>query len=163
MPAETLATPIPDVARWQITTLRRSAKTPSQSRRAIRLWMVGADAVLLSNAMLVVCELVTNVVRHVPAGVQRDWVKVRLGLAGDFVRLEVIDPGTTDPEPQFTPLTPGSMQQTGRGLGLVAALAVRYGTHFTERGHRIVWADLEPAGVSDTAQDAAGRPAACRS
>ncbi|MEU6720408.1 ATP-binding protein [Nonomuraea sp. NPDC046802] len=131
----------------------------------MRLWLAEdeADPVLLSNALLVVCELVTNVVRHVPAGVQRDWVRVRLGVADDFVRLEVIDPGTTDPEPQFTPLTPGSMQQTGRGLGLVAALAVRCGTHFTAHGHRVVWADLEPAGASDAAQGAVGRLAPCRS
>ncbi len=111
--------------------------------------MADADPVLLSNAMLVVSELVTNVVRHVPAGVQREWVKVRLGLADDFVRLEVIDPGTTYPEPRFTPLTQGSMQQTGRGLGLVAALAIRHGTQLLAGGHRVVWADLTHADAAN--------------
>jgi anti-sigma regulatory factor (Ser/Thr protein kinase) len=113
------------------------------------MWLADADPVLLSDATLIVCELVTNVVRHVPAGVQRDWVKVRLATAGDVVRLEVIDPGTTDPQPEFAPLTPGSMQQNGRGLGLVAALSVRCGTHLLSSGHRVVWAELrcpDPSG-----------------
>ncbi|MEV4477331.1 ATP-binding protein [Nonomuraea sp. NPDC049504] len=158
---------MPDAARWQITTLRRSARTPCQSRLALRLWLGDAEPVLVSSAVLIACELVTNVVRHVPGGVQRDWVTVRLGVTGDFVRLEVIDPGTTDPEPQFTPLTSGSLEQSGRGLGLVAALSIRCGTYLLPCGYRIVWADLEPGeasdAVHDASQDAGGQPAPCRS
>ncbi|WP_344880824.1 ATP-binding protein [Nonomuraea antimicrobica] len=146
MPAETLPTQPPDVARWQGATLRRGARAPREARQVVRSWLADADPEVLDNVVLVVCELVTNAVRHVPAGPDRDWVEVRLGVVDDFVRLEVIDPGTTTPEPRFTPLEPGSMRQSGRGLGLVAALSVRCGTRRIAGGHRVVWADLARAG-----------------
>ncbi|WP_187414622.1 ATP-binding protein [Nonomuraea sp. PA05] len=133
---------MPDVARWQGTTLRRSKETPCQARRMLRRWLGDVDPDLRYNAVLVACELVTNVIRHVPAGDQRNWVEVRLGTADDFIRLKVIDPGTPHREPRFEPLNPGSMRQSGRGLSLVASLAIRCGTHLTDGEHRVVWADL---------------------
>ncbi|GAA3642695.1 hypothetical protein GCM10022224_001310 [Nonomuraea antimicrobica] len=164
MSAQTVNTQLPGVTGWWDTTLRRSARTPCQARHAVRSWLGDAELELLDSAALVVCELVTNVIRHVPAGAHRDWVTVRLGVADDFVRLEVIDPGTTTSEPRFRPLKPGSMRQSGRGLGLVAVLAVRYGTERLANGHRVVWADLASAAAFDTAvqevreQFAPGRP-----
>ncbi|MEU6784640.1 ATP-binding protein [Nonomuraea angiospora] len=136
---------MPDVAGWKGTTLRRSAKTPRQARQAVRLWLADGHPTVRSNALLVVSELVTNVVVHVPAGVQRDWVKVRLGFADDFVRLEVTDPGTATPEPSFRPVQMDSLESSGRGLGLVASLSVRCGTQRIKCGHRVVWADLTAA------------------
>lgn len=73
---------------------------------------------------------------------RREWVNVRIGLGDGFVRLEVTDPGTSQSEPHFAPLQRHSMAQSGRGLGLVAVLSVRRGTHRLECGHRVVWADL---------------------
>ncbi|MGP3920479.1 ATP-binding protein [Nonomuraea sp. 10N515B] len=137
---------MPDVARWKGTTLRRSARSPRLARLAIRLWLADGYPAALSNALLVVSELVTNAVLHVPAGAQRDWVKVRLGFGDDFVRLEVIDPGTPKPELRFH-LNRNSMAQSGRGLGLVASLSVRCGTQRLECGHRVVWADVAAAEI----------------
>ncbi|MEV1178679.1 ATP-binding protein [Nonomuraea sp. NPDC049784] len=157
---------MPDVAVWKGTTLRRSAKTPWQARQAVQLWLAAGDPAASFSALLLASELVTNVIQHVPAGEQRDWIKVRLGFADDFVRLEVIDPGTTTPEPRFQPLTQGSMKQSGRGLGLVVSLAIRYGTRLLACGHRVVWADLPrdqaPAEATDAVQDAADQLALCR-
>ncbi|NRQ33267.1 ATP-binding protein [Nonomuraea sp. NN258] len=144
---------MPDVSGWKGATLPRSAKTPRHARQAVRRWLAGSVAAVESNALLVVSELVTNVIQHVPTGVQRDWVKVRLGFADDFVRVEVIDPGTTRSQPRFKPLRQGSTKRRGRGLGLVADLSVRCGTHIAACGDRIVWADLA-AGVPDAAQEA---------
>ncbi|GAA0989393.1 hypothetical protein GCM10009555_073260 [Acrocarpospora macrocephala] len=137
---------MPDVAVWKGTTLRRSAKTPRQARQAIKLWLADGCPAVRSDALLVVSELVTNVLQHVPLGVQRDWVKVRLGIRDDFVRVEVIDPGTATPEPRFVPVQMDSMESSGRGLGLVASLSVRCGTERMECGHRVVWADLAHPG-----------------
>ncbi|GAA2210247.1 hypothetical protein GCM10009850_057060 [Nonomuraea monospora] len=142
MSVQAFSTSMPDVARWQGTTLQRSNETPCQARRTLQLWLADVDPDLRFNAVLVACELVTNVIRHVPAGDQRNWVEVRLGTADDFIRLKVIDPGTTYREPRLEPLDPGSMRQSGRGLSLVASLAIRCGTHLTDCGHRVVWADL---------------------
>ncbi|MFI6630049.1 ATP-binding protein [Nonomuraea fuscirosea] len=138
---------MPAVAGWKGTTLRRSAKAPRQARQAVGLWLADDHPTLRSNALLVVSELVTNVVVHMPAGAPHDWVKVRLGLADDFVRLEVTDPGTATPEPSFRPVQVNSLESSGRGLCLVASLSVRCGTQRIECGHRVVWADLTAAEV----------------
>lgn len=61
----------------------------------------------------------------------------------------MIDPGTCDPQPRFVALRQGSMDVSGRGLGIVAALSVRSGTALLERGRRVVWADLTTAQPSD--------------
>ncbi|GAA4187030.1 hypothetical protein GCM10022252_19860 [Streptosporangium oxazolinicum] len=145
MPAETILTQTPKVAIWEGTTLRRGDKAPRQARLAINLWLADDHSSIRSNALLVVSELVTNVIQHVPAGPQRNWIKVQLGFGDGFIRLTVIDPGTSKPEPRFTPLQEGSMELSGRGLGLVSVLSVRCGTHLTLCGHRVVWADLANA------------------
>ncbi|NUS03014.1 MAG: ATP-binding protein [Nonomuraea sp.] len=108
----------------------------------VGLWVADGGRSLLWDASEVVSELVTNAVRHVPAGPERDWVTVLFGGGDGFVRLEVVDPGTTEREPRFAPLTAGSLEESGRGLGLVIALSVRRGTCLVEYGHRVVWADL---------------------
>ncbi|MEV4078688.1 ATP-binding protein [Nonomuraea fuscirosea] len=141
---------MPGVAVWKSTTLRRSGKTPWQARQAIKLWLADRHPLVCSDALQVVSELVNNVIEHVPAGPQRDWVKVRLGFGDGFVRLEVVDPGTCDPQPRFATLQQGSMDVSGRGLGIVAALSVRSGTDLLERGRRVVWADLTTAQRSDS-------------
>ncbi|MFC5825653.1 ATP-binding protein [Nonomuraea insulae] len=140
---------IPDVAAWKGTTLRRGATAPRQARQMIELWLQDSHPVLRSNVVLAASELVTNAIQHVPAGERREWVKVRIGLGDGFVRLEVTDPGTSQPKPRFAPLQLHSMAQSGRGLGLVAVLSVRRGTHRLGCGHRVVWADLAGGGGDD--------------
>lgn len=124
--------------------LPRSARTPGEARQAVRSWLSSSPrhAAALDDAVEIVSELVTNVVQHVPAGQRRDWVMVLLGLGDGFVRVEVVDAGTSDSEPRFVAVRQGSMELSGRGLGLVAALSVRRGTFLVDGGHRVVWADL---------------------
>ncbi|MFF4191362.1 ATP-binding protein [Nonomuraea sp. NPDC001831] len=129
---------------YQGLTLRRDDRAPGESRQTIRRWLADVDSPVRDDALTVVSELVTNAVRHVPPGPDRDWVMVLLGMGDGFVHLEVVDPGTADREPRFVPLDAGSLRESGRGLGLVAALSVRSGTHTAgPHGHRVVWADLE--------------------
>ncbi|MER6512608.1 ATP-binding protein [Nonomuraea sp. NPDC001636] len=142
------------VSRWKGITLERGDRASGESRRVIRRWLDDVDPLVLDDALTIVSELVTNAVRHVPPGPGRDWVTVLLGIGDAFVRLEVVDPGTAEREPRFAALDPGSLQESGRGLGLVAALSVRSGTHIAgPHGHRVVWADLDwtaPSGPPGT-------------
>ncbi|MEV4108654.1 ATP-binding protein [Nonomuraea sp. NPDC049695] len=144
--AATTPTELPDIVQWRGTTLRRNDKTSWQARQATGLWLTDHDPSVRSDALQIVSELVANVLQHVPGGRGRDWVKIRLGLGDGLVRLEVIDPGTPEPEPCFTSHQVGLMEESGRGLGIVARLSTRCGTHVTEKGHRVVWADIA-AGV----------------
>lgn len=149
MAAGTIPTQTPDVTPWKDTTLRRSREAPRQARQAIKHWLADTHAALCPDVLQVVSELVSNVIEHVPAGPQRDWLEVRLGHGAGFVRLEVIDPGTPGRQPRFAPLRQSSLDVSGRGLGIVAALSVRCGSHIVDHGHRVVWADLAPATPSE--------------
>jgi hypothetical protein len=145
----TILTQMPAVSPRRCIRLEHSDRAPWQARQAVKLWLAKVDPAVRCDALEVVSELVTNVVTHVPPGPQRDWVTVLLGLGDGFIRLEVLDPGTAEPEPRFAPLQAGSLQESGRGLGLVAALSIRRGTHLVEHGHRVVWADLANAAPLD--------------
>ncbi|TMR98709.1 ATP-binding protein [Nonomuraea basaltis] len=133
---------MPDVVVWRSTTLRRNDRTPWQARQATGLWLADSHPSVRADALQIVAELVANVIQHVPAGRRRDWLKVRLGFGDGFARLEVIDPGTPKPEPSFAPRRVGPMEESGRGLGIVARLSIRCGTHVIKDGHRVVWADI---------------------
>jgi anti-sigma regulatory factor (Ser/Thr protein kinase) len=145
MAAGTVRTQIPDVTPWKDTTLRRSEEAARQARQAVNAWLAHSHSSVRFDMLQVVSELVSNAIKHVPAGPQRDWLRVRLGVGAGFVRLEVIDPGTSEPQPCFAPLRLSSLEVSGRGLGIVAALSVRCGTHLVDHGHRVVWADLADA------------------
>lgn len=134
--------PVPVAAVWKSATLRRSRRTPWQARQAIKLWLTDNYKSVIADATQIISELVNNVLVHVPSGNQRDWVKIRIGIGGDFVRLSVIDPGLADKEPVFSELNPDYLEESGRGLAIVADLSVRCGTNVNDQGHRIVWADL---------------------
>ncbi|MFC7843484.1 ATP-binding protein [Streptomyces sp. NPDC001046] len=97
-------------------------------RRALRSH--GIDVQLCAS------ELVTNVVRHVGEGVP---VTVRVWQEGGRVRL-----GVTDPDPRALPVlagAAGSEDESGRGLALLDALAVRWGVE-QEAGGKTVWCEL---------------------
>ncbi|MFI7129023.1 ATP-binding protein [Nonomuraea sp. NPDC050153] len=142
MRARITSAELADVVLWRDTTLRRNDKTSWQARQATGLWLTDSPPSVRSDALQIVSELVANVIQHVPGGRRRDWVKVRLGFGDGFVRLEVIDPGTPEPEPCFVPRQLCPMEESGRGLGIVTRLSARCGTHVTEEGHRVVWADI---------------------
>ncbi len=110
---------------------------------------LAAQAMESSVAVLLTSELVTNVVRH--AGTQLTLV-MRLEPA---VRVEVHDGVTAtrafreilaDPRTAVPPSSPG-----GRGLGLVSALATRYGLD-DDPGNwngKVVWFELDPADLAE--------------
>ncbi|MEO3886510.1 ATP-binding protein [Nonomuraea sp. B5E05] len=127
--------------------MRRGDRTSWQARQAVGLWLADAPAAVRADALQIVAELVANVIQHVPGGPGRDWVRLRLGFGAGSVRLEVIDPGTLASAPRFVPLQAASMEEAGRGLGIVAGLSARCGTYVIRGGHRVVWADLATAGA----------------
>ncbi|MFJ8592787.1 ATP-binding protein [Streptomyces sp. NPDC093598] len=105
-------------------------------RRALRAH--GIDVQLCAS------ELVTNVIRHVGEGVP---VTVRVWRDGGRVRL-----GVTDPDPRALPVLVGEVgevgavgvgaeAESGRGLALLDALAVRWGVE-QEAGRKTVWCEL---------------------
>ncbi|MFE6405806.1 ATP-binding protein [Streptomyces sp. NPDC057837] len=103
----------------------------SAVRRALR--PLGIDVQLCAS------ELVTNVIRHVGEGVPvtvRVWEE-----EGGRVRL-----GVTDPDPRALPVlvgadTPAAQAESGRGLALLDALALRWGVE-QETGRKTVWCEL---------------------
>ncbi|MCK2219555.1 ATP-binding protein [Actinomadura sp. ATCC 31491] len=121
-------------------TLGRTAESLRLARETVGLWLADGPQEVRDDAALIVSELVTNVLRHVPGGVHRDWVDVRLGRGRGFVRLEVVDPGTDLSGPELG--EDDLLSESGRGLRLVAGLAVRCGTWRTGDGCRVVRADL---------------------
>jgi anti-sigma regulatory factor (Ser/Thr protein kinase) len=112
------------------------ADTPRAARRfvakALQEW--GHPSALLSDAELVLSELVTNAVIHAGSPVS---VSVRPANAG--VHLRVHDASPAEPRLQ----SPEPMQSGGRGMHVVAALARRWGVESTTEG-KTVWAELGP-------------------
>ncbi|MGW6499124.1 ATP-binding protein [Nonomuraea angiospora] len=142
MQKATLSVKRPIVGAWQSTVLRRDGKAPRRARQAVRMWL-GESHPLRFDAEQVVAELVNNSVLHVPISGTCDWVRVHLGFGDDFIRLDVIDPGTDVPAERFVPREPGGGEESGRGLQIASELSERWSTHLIERGHRVVWCDLK--------------------
>jgi serine phosphatase RsbU (regulator of sigma subunit)/anti-sigma regulatory factor (Ser/Thr protein kinase) len=90
---------------------------------------------LADDAALVAAELLANAVQH---GTPPVWVAVNGG--ADRIRLEVRD-GNPRPPVQAAGST---TNMTGRGLGLIASIATRWGIERTEDTGKIVWAELTP-------------------
>ncbi len=87
---------------------------------------------LREDAVLLLSELVTNVLRHVVADPP---LKVELLLSGPVLHVAVIDESPTPPVLR-TDATPG-----GHGLRLLAAIADRWGSDRHDNGKR-VWFEL---------------------
>jgi serine/threonine-protein kinase RsbW len=117
-------------------TVTADLDAPSAARAAVVDGLGGrvADDVL-SDARLLVSELVTNSVRH--AGLAADGV-VHVGakVTDGMLRLEVHDAGTGG---TVAPRTPN--REGGFGLHLVEALAHRWGV--TREGFTRVWIELD--------------------
>jgi PAS domain S-box-containing protein len=106
----------------------------SEARRAVaeHLRSLGAPESVVDDAALVTSELLTNATLHaVPP--------VELRAIGDEneIRIEVHDNASYEPRKQ----RPGSEDEHGRGLQIVAALADRWGTRPTDSG-KTVWCVL---------------------
>lgn len=98
------------------------------------------------DASVVVSELVSNALRHGRPPVRVACALRRRSPDGAALRIEVADAGASFDttvvrarwrHPSFT------LEESGRGLFLVDALASRWGDEPTRNGHT-VWADLDP-------------------
>jgi hypothetical protein len=90
----------------------------------------------VDDLLLLATELVTNSVRHSPAGAA-GGVGVDVRLAPDRIRVEVRDPGSGF---QHVPHQPGSLSEGGRGLFLVEAISDDWGVGAGEQ--TAVWFEL---------------------
>jgi serine/threonine-protein kinase RsbW len=121
---------------FQITVPAGPA-APTTARRALTQWLsVHTTNGLLSDAPLVVSELVTNSMRH--AGLQdAAGVRVSAALADGVLRIEVEDGGTNG---AVTRRAPNRDRGGGFGLNIIDALVLRWGV---ERGRTtMVWVEL---------------------
>ncbi|WNB86931.1 response regulator [Cellulomonas sp. ATA003] len=84
-------------------------------------------------AQLVVSELVTNAITHADSA-----CRLRLSRTTGGLRVEVVDGGTGTPDPQ----PPSATGLHGRGMHIVDALAVAWGTELLDTGGKVVWAEL---------------------
>jgi anti-sigma regulatory factor (Ser/Thr protein kinase) len=110
-----------------------------RARRALER-VDGVDDLTMRNAKLLVSELVTNSVRHVPTGMTEDIVLVVAHRDG-HLRIEVLDHG---PGFAFRPRVPGQDPGSGWGLHMLSTIASRWGVE-TDAGAR-VWFELDDAG-----------------
>jgi anti-sigma regulatory factor (Ser/Thr protein kinase) len=115
-------------------TLPKSATSPALARQLLDRLSDEVSEPVLENARLLVSELVTNAVEHV-----RDdgEIEVRVGVAGDMLRIEVLDPG-----PGFTPAprAPGQSKASGWGLHFTDRVAERWAVDRDDRSR--VWFEL---------------------
>jgi anti-sigma regulatory factor (Ser/Thr protein kinase) len=88
----------------------------------------------------VVTELVNNSWAHVEDGPQRDWVSVSIDDGGDFLRINVTDPGGgTEPCVVKLKGSAKGRQESGRGMRIVQVLSRgHWTTYVTDEGHRVV-------------------------
>jgi anti-sigma regulatory factor (Ser/Thr protein kinase) len=89
-------------------------------------------------AALLVGELFSNSLRHSGSGAPGETVTVAVKTVNGVIRVEVTDrSGLGVPEPRPA----GSDAEGGRGLHLVAHLAVRWGWR-RRGGHTVTWFEL---------------------
>lgn len=100
--------------------------------------MLGPGHPCGDDAALLVSELFANSIRHGGSGAEGETITVAVRAAGGVVRVEVTDRGGRG-VPQLRAC--GGEAEGGRGLGLVAGLAARWG--WRRRGGRMVtWFEL---------------------
>ncbi|MDT3400669.1 ATP-binding protein, partial [Streptomyces sp. B1866] len=126
--ARTHATPAESVAFWP---LPEDPVACGQARTYIREQLAVWDLTELETTTeLIVSELVGNVVRHA-----RGPVALRL-LRSRTLICEVSDGSLTTPHIRH----PSATDEGGRGLQLIAAMAVRWGTRYTGTG-KCIWTE----------------------
>ncbi|MGI5169298.1 ATP-binding protein [Spirillospora sp. CA-253888] len=122
-------------------TLPGTARSVPHARSFLRDTLVPAhlapDDDLLDNMVLVVDEFAGNSIRHTASG-QGGKFTVALWRGHGVLRAEVTDDGAGGARPILRPEPDG---ECGRGLHIVAALAVRWG-HRAEGARTTVWAEF---------------------
>ncbi|MFD4601466.1 SpoIIE family protein phosphatase [Streptomyces sp. NPDC058464] len=114
---------------WRVPEAARHARR--FSRRVLRSWGMTDEA--MDTALLVVSELVTNALIHTDGPVRLD-----LTLVDHRLRIAVAD---ASPRSPVKPTNIGWEATGGRGILLVEAMAVAWGT-VPASGGKQVWADL---------------------
>jgi anti-sigma regulatory factor (Ser/Thr protein kinase) len=115
----------------------------------VGLRRAGVEPGLIDDAVLVASELVTNALRHArPLPDGRVTVSWEWAPNGDAVRLAVRDGGSQASRPSLRqPVDADAM--TGRGLGIVASVAERWGFD-SEDDQTVVWAVLASGSAQAT-------------
>ncbi len=129
--------------------LRLSLDLPTETgsipraRRAVDQLAEHVDPAVLQNLRLLVSELVTNAIRHVPAE-QATTIGLVLERSGDAVRVEVRDEGLGFvPQPRAD----ADDRASGWGLSILARVADRWGVE-NDEGAR-VWFEIDvPVGAT---------------
>ena len=127
----------------RIVTVRHTPASAGQVRRQLGADLAGAGvpAAVISDATLVMSELVGNAVRYaapLPGGV----LEVMWALHPDRLRLRVSDGGGASVPARHDA---GPEDVRGRGLAIVAALARDWGVELSRNGSgpmNTVWVDL---------------------
>jgi anti-sigma regulatory factor (Ser/Thr protein kinase) len=119
-------------------TVPAGPAAPATARRALTRWLSSRTTDgLLSDAPLVVSELVTNSMLH--AGLPGDAVvSVCAEIADGVLRIEVEDGGTNG---AVIRRTPNRRDGGGFGLNIVDAVAARWGVE--RRTGTLVWVELD--------------------
>jgi serine/threonine-protein kinase RsbW len=118
-----------------------TVEAAAQARRALDALTRGLPPRRRHDIELLVSELVTNAVRH--AGLHAgDVIRLRAGVDGGTMRVEVHDPGRG-----FAPREPrpDPSRASGWGLFLVRELADRWGVEREEPGTS-VWFEIDRDG-----------------
>ncbi|MGY6025549.1 ATP-binding protein [Streptomyces spinosirectus] len=93
------------------------------------------DDPALADAVLLVSELATNVVRHGPL-LEREFEVAVTALADGSCLIEVSDEGRVEPRLRVV----GDWEEAGRGLHLVEYVAAAWGVWSRGRHGKTVWA-----------------------
>lgn len=139
---------------WRrVVKLPRQAESAGAARRLVREALARWEMEgLAEDGAVVVTELVANTVHHTRCRSIQVTV-ARIGV--HRIRLTVRD--TSCAVPRIRRTGGAEVRGAGRGLALVEALAVRWGTDLHAEG-KSVWAELDAAPSSDPASDPAGVP-----
>jgi serine phosphatase RsbU (regulator of sigma subunit)/anti-sigma regulatory factor (Ser/Thr protein kinase) len=115
------------------------------ARQFTRQALAGHPSSVVEDAELIVTELVTNVFLH-----GRHPAALRVLPLADGVRIEVEDSGKNMP----VQMADNPEAMTGRGLGLIAALASTWGIDPSASGGKLIWAEVsEDADSTGTGTD----------
>ena len=128
-----------DPAAWTRTQLPHAPTSARAARRFVEATLHGRRLdILIEVVVLLAGELVTSAMTHTPATAAGIGLIVLLG--EDAVRVEVHDSSPELPQQRG----PGAWDdEAGRGLGLVATQATRWGVHADEHGHgKAVWFEV---------------------
>ncbi|WP_158690595.1 SpoIIE family protein phosphatase [Streptomyces sp. 142MFCol3.1] len=136
--ARTKALPSPQVLTYSLPAEPEAAPLARAAvRRQLRTWNVGDEDAFTTE--LIASELVGNAVRYGSAP-----LRLRLILDGTLT-CEVSDASTSAPHVKHA----RTIDETGRGLFIVATLADSWGTHYRNDG-KTVWAQQHAAAQSAT-------------